>query len=282
MTEPRNEQVPDEAGAIVDRVRERYGTIAEGKTAGCCPGEAEVSSCAERDMARKLGYGQDELESAPGAANLGLGCGAPVAVLDLQPGETVLDLGSGGGLDAFLAARRVGPDGHVIGVDMTPQMIGRARENARAAGFDQVEFRQGRLEQLPVEDASVDAVTSNCVINLVPDKRRVFEETYRVLRPGGRLVISDIVLDGKLPSAVERDLLAWVGCVAGAMYREDYFRTIREVGLDSIEILRDVDFLAKLEKEPPEFEGLLERNGVRREELLGIVRSVTYRAVKRA
>ena len=281
MTHLREDGLPRDPGAIVDRVRERYGRIAEGETSGCCPGEARAED-AERCTSQRVGYVESDLEQAPDGANLGLGCGAPIAQLDLQHGETVLDLGSGGGLDAFLAARRVGPTGRVIGVDMTPQMIDRARRNAMASGLDQVEFRRGRLEQLPVDDASVDAVTSNCVINLVPDKRRVFEEVHRVLRPGGRLVISDVVLDGRLPELVQRDLLAYVGCVAGAMHREDYFEIVRAAGLDRVDLLRDDDFLATLDAEPPEFAGFLERSGVSRGELVGVVRSVTYRAIRPA
>ncbi len=159
---------------------------------------------------RALGYGERELAAVPAEADLGLGCGAPIDHLELQPGETVLDLGSGPGLDALLAARQVGPTGRVIGVDMTPQMLERARATAARAGAAHVEFREGRLEALPVEDASVDAVTSNCVINLVPDKAAVFREIARVLRPGGRVVVADIVLERPLPEAVAKDVLRLV------------------------------------------------------------------------
>jgi SAM-dependent methyltransferase len=229
--------------------------------------------------AEKLGYDGSEIADVPEGADLGLGCGAPIAALDLRPGETVLDLGSGGGLDAFLAAAAVGSSGTVIGVDMTPEMIARARENARKAGVDRVEFREGRLESLPVEDASVDAVTSNCVINLVPDKRAVFDEVARVLRPGGRVVISDIMLDGALPEAVAKSALAWVGCVAGAIQREEYFAIVEQVGLRDIRVLRNVDYLATVYAagSPPRW---MTDAAVRPEELHGIVQSVTFRAVK--
>jgi len=280
MAETRDGHVPEDTGAIIDRVRNRYGRIAEGVESGCGP-----TTCCDTDPARnsaqRVGYDSAEIDAVPTGANLGLGCGAPIAHLELRPGETVLDLGSGGGLDAFLAAERVGPAGRVIGVDMTPQMIERARDNARSAGLSQVEFRQGRLEQLPVDDDSVDALTSNCVINLVPDKRRVFEEIRRVLRPGGRLVVSDIVLDGRLPEAVERDLVSYIGCVAGAMRREAYFEMIERAGLTRIEILKDVDFLAAASGQTPEkLSELLQRTGVSADELRGKVRSVTFRAEK--
>jgi SAM-dependent methyltransferase len=267
--ESATDRLPDSAEALVGKVRERYGEIAEGRPASCCA------------PAERIGYDARELESAPDGANLSLGCGAPISHLELKPGEVVLDLGSGGGLDVFLAAEKVGPSGRVIGIDMTPRMIERARQNARSAGLDQVEFRQGRLEALPVEDASIDAVTSNCVINLVPDKSRVFVEVHRVLKPGGRLVVSDIVLDGRLPEALERDLMAYVGCVAGAVPREAYFRTVEEAGLRDITVLRDVDFLAGVAPDSPEeVTALCCRTGVGIEEVAGKVRSITFRAEK--
>jgi ubiquinone/menaquinone biosynthesis C-methylase UbiE len=193
----------------------------------------------------------------------------------------VVDLGSGAGIDALIAARRVGEEGRVIGIDMTPEMLSTARENAAKAGVTQVEFRHGRLEDLPVDDASADAVTSNCVINLVPDKARVFAEISRVLRPGGRLVVSDVVLDGELPAAVRDNVLAYVGCVAGAERRERYFTMLAEAGLDEVEIFKDVDFLEMTEKaSPTEILAIMEETGIARQEVAGMVRSVTYRARK--
>ena len=260
----------------VEQVRERYGRIARGEASGCCGDEA--SAC-DTTLALGIGYSAGDLAQVPPEANLGLGCGAPLGFLALRPGETVLDLGSGAGLDAFLAARQVGPGGRVIGVDMTPAMLERARANAAKAGLAQVEFREGRLEALPVESGSVDAVTSNCVINLVPDKRAVFAEVARVLRPGGRLVVSDLLLDGRLPEPVEKDILAYVGCVAGAMRREAYFALVGAAGLTNVEVLRDVDYLATLvESAPDEVRALEARTGVKRDEILGRVRSVTFRA----
>ena len=262
---------------VVEEVRKHYGTIAVTGSSCCAP-----SCCTPAGMSREIGYRADELAAVPQEADLGLGCGAPVGHLALRPGETVLDLGSGPGLDAFLASCQVGPGGHVIGVDMTPERLARARATASRAGLTQVDFREGRLEALPVEDASVDAVTSNCVINLVPDKAAVFREVARVLRPGGRVVVSDIVLDRPLPEAVAKDVLAWVGCVAGAAMREDYFRMVTAAGLSEVTLLKDEDSLKALaEVAPEEAAALVERSGVPRENLLGIVRSVTWRAVKR-
>jgi ubiquinone/menaquinone biosynthesis C-methylase UbiE len=215
----------------------------------------------------------------PDGANLGLGCGAPIAALDLRPGEVVLDLGSGAGFDAILAARKVGPEGRVIGVDMTPEMLAKALANAAEAGLSHVEFRAGRLEALPVADRSVDAVTSNCVINLVPDKRQVFREVARVLRPGGRVVVSDIILDDALPASVAGDLLAYVGCVAGAMHRDAYFALVREAGLGNVEILKDIDYMATAKYAIPEdLQGAMGRAGLRPADLTGKVRSITWRA----
>ncbi len=267
---------------VVEVVKDKYGKIARGEVSGCCGPTGVCGGSAETKVALEIGYGKRELDELPDGANLGLGCGAPVAGLDLASGETVLDLGSGPGIDALIAARKVGPKGRVIGVDMTPDMLERARKNAARGGFTNVEFREGRLEALPVESASVDAITSNCVINLVPDKAAVFREAARVLKPGGRLVISDIVLDGRLPEAIEKDVYAYVGCVSGAMLREEYFGLLRAAGFE-VEVLKDVDYLAAMEEAAPEeARALLERARVRREEVVGKVRSLTYRARKAA
>ncbi len=267
---------------VVEQVRQRYGKIATGEISGCgcsCGPNADL----ETEVAAGIGYAGAEIAAVPEEANLGLGCGAPIAALEPAPGETVLDLGSGGGIDVFLAAPRVGPSGRVIGVDMTPEMLERARSTAAKHGFTNVEFRHGRLEALPVEDGTVDAVTSNCVINLVPDKGQVFREVARVLKPGGRLVVSDIVLDRPLPEKIANDLYAWVGCVAGAMLREDYFAALAAAGLGDIEVLRDVDYVGILaDKMPDELAALSERTGVPLESVRGVVRSMTYRARKPA
>jgi arsenite methyltransferase len=277
-----SESVPADPDRIVDKVRERYGRIARGQESGCCGG-ATGSTCGDpaTDAATAIGYVGGDLEAVPEGANLGLGCGVPLDFLDLMPGETVLDLGSGAGFDAFLAARHVGDSGRIIGVDMTPEMIEKARAHAAEGGFTNVEFRQGRLESLPLEDESVDAVTSNCVINLVPDKSAVFREIARVLRPGGRLVISDIVLDGLLPPALATDLLAYVGCVAGAMQRETYFAAVKGAGLTGIRIHKDVDYLAAagyvLSRD---LQDRLDRDGITLRDLEGKVRSLTWSATR--
>lgn len=266
---------------IVDHVRARYGRIATNEEAGCGCGcqAAETLETLDPGVSRSIGYAADEIAAIPEEANLGLGCGAPIAALAPSAGETVLDLGSGGGMDVFLAAPKVGPAGRVLGVDMTPEMIARARVTAAKHGFANVEFRQGRLEALPVDDATIDAVTSNCVINLVPDKPAVFREVARVLKPGGRLVVSDIVLARPLPAAIADDLYAWAGCVAGAMLRDDYFAALGAAGLGEVEILRDVDYVAAIaEQLPAEIETLLARAGVEPGAIAGAVRSVTYRA----
>jgi len=272
---------PADLSRIVDKVRERYARIAEGKGSGCCPPTSSTCGDPAVSVAAGIGYKDRDLEVLPAGANLGLGCGAPVDLLDLRPGETVLDLGSGAGIDAFLAARKVGPTGRVIGVDMTPAMLERARANASEAGFTQVEFRQGRLEELPVDDASVDAVTSNCVINLVPDKSAVFREIARVLRPGGRLVISDIILDGPLAEAIATDLLAYVGCISGAAQRRPYFSLVESAGFTGIHLYKDVDYLAASGYTfTPELQARLDSGGVRAGDLEGKVRSVTFGAVR--
>jgi len=271
----------DDPEQTVRSVRERYGTIARSGSSCCPPRTGCCGSGPELVTAIGLGYTAADLELLPDGANLGLGCGAPIAALELQPGETVLDLGSGAGMDAILAARAVGPLGRVIGVDMTAEMLARATRNAAAAGLANIEFREGRLESLPVDDASVDAVTSNCVINLVPDKAVVFREIHRVLRAGGRLVVADILLDGALPAAIAADALAWAGCIAGAMERARYFTLLEEAGLRGVEVLRDIDFLAATGgDDPAELRELVAAAGFTMAELEGVVRSVTFRASK--
>lgn len=262
----------------VEDVRDRYGKIASG--GGCCCGDGPAK-VHEDKTAERLGYSPDDLGSIPEGADLGLGCGAPVAMLDPKEGETVLDLGSGAGVDVFLAARAVGSSGRVIGVDMTPEMLEKARANARKAEIEHVEFREGRLEALPVEDGTVDAVTSNCVINLVPDKQAVFREVARVLKPGGRLVISDVVLKGELPEVVQNSVLAYTGCISGADQWGTYFDKIKSAGLGEVDVLKDRDFIEAIgEVLPSDLVEAMNAVGVKLDDIRGKVRSITYRAVK--
>lgn len=252
-----------QADAIRDGVRRHYAVVAAGSeapapappccapdtaaapaaasdspSAGCSPSPAASSSCCGGGAggSDRLGYSGAELASVPSGADLGLGCGNPQAIAALRPGETVLDLGSGGGLDCFLAARRVGPSGKVIGVDMTPEMVSRARESARRAGVTGVEFRLGEIEHLPVADASVDVVLSNCVINLSPDQAQVYREAWRVLRPGGRLAIADVVQTAPLPEALRRDAAARSRCIAGAAAPARIEAWLRAAGFREIRI----------------------------------------------
>jgi arsenite methyltransferase len=222
---------------IKQAVRERYGQIARdsrpGAGAACC---GPTSCCDDGGAAMRLYADETLTELPPEVTGLALGCGDPLGVQGLQPGQTVLDLGSGGGIDCFRAAQQVGPAGHVIGVDMTPEMIDRARRNAQQLGLTNVEFRLGEIEHLPLVDASVDVIISNCVINLVPDKRQVFREAYRVLRPGGWLSVSDIVTRGELPEALRRNLAAWTGCLAGAVDVEEYIVGLREAGFEEVQV----------------------------------------------
>lgn len=223
-------------------VRETYGEIARQASSGCGCGCGPVV----RTQADKIGYESHETEAVPEGADLGLGCGNPTAIAGLREGEVVLDLGSGGGFDCFLAANAVGPAGTVIGVDMTPEMIETARGNADRGGYQNVEFRLGEIEHLPVADASVDVVISNCVINLVPDKPQAFAEAFRVLRPGGRLHVSDIVLEDELPAEYSESVAAYVSCVAGAVSREDYLAALRSAGFEQIEVVSERDALGLL------------------------------------
>ena len=279
MTEQIKQNTSNEE--IVATVRDKYGKIAQGGS--CCAPTTNCCGSAPTGLSTNLGYDIVDLGLLPEGADLGLGCGVPLEHLDLKPGETVVDLGSGAGIDALIAARAVGPDGHVIGVDMTPEMLAKAAANAAAAGADHVEFREGRLEALPVDDDTVDAVTSNCVINLVPDKSKVFAEIHRVLKPGGRLVVSDVMLDGELPEIVTQDVMAYVGCVSGAIQREDYLAMLNAAGLGDIEIAKDVDFIASVaDSLPKEISTAMEELGLNGDDLKGVVRSITYRARKRS
>jgi SAM-dependent methyltransferase len=227
-----------EEDKVKGAVRDAYAKVAKNKPRGfavnsCCGGSSNFVS----DISLAVGYKKEELDSVPEGANLGLGCGNPTALASLKKGETVLDLGAGAGFDCFLAANIVGVDGQVIGVDMTPEMVDKARSNARKGGYKNVDFRLGELEHLPVADNSVDVLISNCVINLTPDKAAVFNEAFRVLKPGGRFAVSDIVLLKELPDAVKQSVAAYVGCLSGAIMKDDYLETIRAAGFEGVEIV---------------------------------------------
>jgi arsenite methyltransferase len=233
----------DKNETVRQLVREGYAKIAQGTAAGCCGPSGSSCSCGSapvdaEQLARELGYSVEELQALPEGANLGLSCGNPAALAALKPGEVVLDLGSGGGFDVFIAGRKVGAAGRAIGVDMTPEMLARARRHAanyrKQTGLDNVEFRLGEIEHLPVADNSVDVIISNCVINLSPDKPQVWREMARVLKPGGRVAVSDLALLRPLPHAVREMVEALVGCIAGAVLVSDTERMAREAGLTDI------------------------------------------------
>jgi len=218
---------------VRDEVRSRYAEIARGGMS-CCGGGG--CSVADPTASAKLGYSPEQMASVPEGANLGLGCGNPQAIASLRPGEVVLDLGSGGGFDAFLAARQVGPTGAAIGVDMTPEMITRARANAEKLGLANVAFRLGEIEHLPVPDDSVDVIISNCVINLSPDKPAVFREALRVLRPGGRMAVSDVVATAPLSPAERKDMALYTGCIAGAATVAEVEQMLVDAGFEGVQV----------------------------------------------
>ncbi|MGE5674798.1 MAG: arsenite methyltransferase, partial [Mycobacterium leprae] len=232
---------PDETR---EQVRNSYAQVARNAGGGgCCSSGADTSQfgccggvISVDDLTRTIGYSDADLAAVPAGANLGLGCGNPQAIAAIKPGEMVLDLGSGAGFDCFLAARQVGPTGHVIGVDMTPEMLAKARQNAVTGGFAQVEFRLGEIEHLPVADQSVDVIISNCVINLSPEKPQVFAEAFRVLKPGGRLAVSDMVTSMPLPPEIQKDLLLYSACIAGAAPMSDLEQMRQQAGFTQIQI----------------------------------------------
>ena len=232
---------------IKKTVREKYGAIARQGSSSCGCTPAATSCCGSSAgvsnvISKSIGYTDEDLTSVPEGANLGLGCGNPVALASLKAGEVVLDLGSGAGFDCFLTADRVGAKGKVIGVDMTPDMLDKARENCKKGKYKNVEFRLGEIENLPVADSSVDVIISNCVINLAPDKKKVFAEAYRVLKPGGRVMVSDIVLLQELPEFLKDSIEAYVGCVAGALLKDDYLSAIKKAGFKQVTVNNETVF----------------------------------------
>lgn len=223
---------------IKEVIKERYGKIARGEAKSCCP------TCGPTPLAQCLvvGYSPEDLALVPEQAILGVGCGNPAALAELQEGETVLDLGSGAGIDVFLAAKRVGERGRVIGVDMTEDMVARGKQLAREHVYDNVDFRQGDIERLPVDTATIDVILSNCVINLTRDKLTSFREAYRVLKPGGRMLIADLVTNGPLPEDIRQSAVMWADCLAGAMDKAAYLDTIHRAGFDIVEVVSQVPY----------------------------------------
>ena len=256
-------------------VREGYAKIAKQDDFCCAPTR---SCCGSPDSAKNigknLGYSEEELKSVPEGSNLGLGCGNPVALASFKERETVLDLGAGAGFDCFLAASRVGDNGKVIGVDMTPEMVEKARENAEKGGYSNVEFRLGEIENLPVADNSIDAVISNCVINLAPDKMRVFIEAFRVLKPGGRLMISDIVLLNELPEEIKGSIEAYVGCVSGAVLKDEYLKTIKEAGFQDVNIVDELSFPAHNVMNDPTIKEFIQKFNIPDEKVAEVMSSI--------
>ena len=224
---------------VKERVKKRYSQIAKTDCSSCSPSCCSISSCGPPPQysAWKIGYSPNDIESIPEDSILGLGCGNPVALANLKEGETVLDLGSGAGIDVFLAAQKVGPTGKVIGIDITQEMVERAKATATKHGYRNVEFHLGEIEALPLEDGTVDIIISNCVINLAPDKLKVFKEADRVLKPGGRLMVSDLVTEGTLPEAVKKSFDAWAECIAGALEKSDYINKMEKGGFKNVKIV---------------------------------------------
>ncbi|MFA5864282.1 MAG: arsenite methyltransferase [Phycisphaerae bacterium] len=249
-------------------VRDGYAKVAQ--QSSCCCGPKKTccgNGTLAEDISKKIGYNEDEMKAVPEGANLGLGCGNPTALASLKAGETVLDLGSGAGFDAFLAAQKVGPTGKVIGVDMTPEMIDKAHQNARKGGVSNVEFRLGEIESLPVQDNSIDAIISNCVINLVPDKAQAFREAWRVLKNGGRLMVSDIVLVKPLPLSIRNSVEAYIGCLSGAMMKQAYLNTISEAGFKEVNVVEEAAFPLDVMCNDPTAQAVLNQPNVSQEEI---------------
>ena len=259
---------------IKKEVRKRYAKVA--KTNGSCCASS-VSCCSaptDEQVSKTIGYSQEELDTVPEGANLGLGCGNPTALASLKEGEIVLDLGSGAGFDCFLASRKVGKSGKVIGVDMTPEMLDKARSNAKKGEYTNVEFRLGEIENLPVADSSVDVIISNCVINLSTNKKRVFEEAYRVLSPNGRLMVSDIVLLKELPKAIQQDMEAYAGCIAGAEIKDKYLELMRKAGFEEVKVLQEKVYPIDCIISEPETKEAINRLGLTQEQVEDVANSI--------
>jgi len=256
-------------------VREGYAQRVQDKSSCCAP----VNSCCgsgdpAESMSKAIGYTEEEIWSVPDGANLGLGCGNPIALASLAEGETVLDLGSGAGFDCFLAANKVGKSGKVIGVDMTPEMLDKARENARKGDYENVEFRLGEIENLPAADNSIDIIISNCVINLSPNKKSVFDEAFRVLKPGGRLMVSDIVLLKELPGFIRDSIAAYVGCISGALLKAEYLEAITGAGFRQVQVLDEAIFPIDYMANDPTAQAVIKKLNLPEEEIKDTANSV--------
>jgi len=232
----------NKSGQIKKIVKDGYAKIAAQGVSCCLSSSCCGNTGLAKNISKSVGYSDEEINIVPEGANLGLGCGNPVAIASLKEGEVVLDLGSGAGFDAFLASPRVGKSGRVIGVDMTPEMLEKAGANAKKGNYKNVEFRLGEIEKLPVEDNSIDVIISNCVINLSPDKESVFKEAFRVLRPGGRLMVSDLVLIKDLPDIIKESVEAYVGCLAGAIMEDEYIGYIKKAGFKEVKIIEQTNY----------------------------------------
>jgi arsenite methyltransferase len=267
---------------IKRKVRERYAGAATRDTSCCGPSPCGCGEPGgiEQSASQRVGYSAEDLGKVPEQSNLGLGCGNPTAIAGLKEGETVVDLGAGAGIDCFLAANKVGPSGRVIGVDMTPEMIDRARENARQNGYTNVEFRLGEIENLPAADNSVDVIISNCVINLSPEKDRVFREAFRILKPGGRMFVSDLVLRKPLPEALRESAEVYTACIAGAMLKDDYLHEIRAAGFGNVDVVSESSFPADLVLEDPLASGIIQKLKISHDELAEAMSSVISLNVK--
>jgi len=262
-------------------VKEGYAKIVKQDSSCCAP----VNSCCgstnlAQDISKKIGYTEEELKAVPEGANLGLGCGNPIALASLREGETVLDLGSGAGFDCFLAADRVGKNGKVIGVDMTPEMIEKARENTKKGNYGNVEFRLGEIENLPVADNSVDVLISNCVINLSTDKRRVFMEAFRVVKPGGRLIISDIVLLKELPDFIKNSVEAYIGCLSGAMLKDEYIKVVKDAGFQEVKLIDEKPFPIECMANDPTAKAIIKNLRIPSEKVKEVASSVVSMKVQ--
>ncbi|MFB0566058.1 MAG: arsenite methyltransferase [Candidatus Aminicenantaceae bacterium] len=256
-------------------VRKGYAKIAKQDSSCTTPA---CSCCGGTDLAdtisRDIGYSEEDLKTVPEGANLGLGCGNPVALASVRDGDTVLDLGSGAGFDCFLAAQKVGKNGKVIGVDMTPEMVDKARENSQKENYENVEFRLGEIENLPVADNSVDLLISNCVINLSPDKRQVFREAFRVLKSGGRLMISDIVLLKELPDFINNSIEAYIGCISGAILKNEYIEAIKAAGFKEVRIIDESIYPPEVIANDPTAKLLTDKLKIPPEQIKDLISSV--------